>query len=142
MSNQLIYSKQFLRVNVEGIPAPKGSKRVFRNGGMVEQSPRLKEWDKAVDSALSSQHSELYATVEGQPVAIELRFIFPRPKSRKVELWHTVRPDADKLARAVLDSLTRQAVIGDDSQVARLVVEKVYSDSLPSGVTIEGWLLP
>jgi Holliday junction resolvase RusA-like endonuclease len=36
------------------------------------------------------------------------------------------RPDVDNLGKAVLDAL--QAVIGDDTCVARLVVEKSYGE--------------
>ena len=41
---------------------------------------------------------------------------------------HTVRPDADKLARSLLDAISDAGVWRDDAQVAELHVRKVYGD--------------
>lgn len=65
------------------------------------------------------------------PLELKLWFVFPRPASRTRKrnqhqrLWHASRPDCDNLAKAVLDALNGLAWV-DDSQVARLNVEKVY----------------
>lgn len=40
--------------------------------------------------------------------------------------WHDKRPDADKLARAVLDAITESGTIRDDAQVVSLRVRKRY----------------
>jgi hypothetical protein len=40
--------------------------------------------------------------------------------------WHDKRPDADKLARAVLDAITESGTIRDDAQVVSLQVRKRY----------------
>ena len=81
------------------------------------------------------------------PVNVELWFHFSRPKlhykSGKYERgladdapkWHTNKPDADNLAKAVLDALTQLGKFWrDDSQVARLVVRKHYAET--SGCTV------
>jgi Holliday junction resolvase RusA-like endonuclease len=48
-----------------------------------------------------------------------------------------VKPDLDKLARAVLDGITAGGAIHDDAQVCHLTVEKVYADDhLVPGATI------
>ncbi len=44
------------------------------------------------------------------------------------------RPDVDNLAKAVLDAL--QDVMGDDTNVARLVVEKSYGQEARTTVRI------
>ena len=66
---------------------------------------------------------------------------FPIPKStskRKaaalIGKWHTKKPDADNVAKAVLDALNGYAY-PDDSAVSKLSVEKVYSD--PPGVYVQ-----
>lgn len=66
------------------------------------------------------------------PIDVHLTFVMPRPKSRKNDVWHTAKPDADNLAKAVLDVLTKVGLWVDDSRVAGLTVLKVYStiDSL------------
>ena len=45
---------------------------------------------------------------------VELDFYLPRPKTVKRQ-WPTVRPDADKLLRAVLDLMTKAGVYCDDA---------------------------
>jgi Holliday junction resolvase RusA-like endonuclease len=60
------------------------------------------------------------------PLLVFLTFVMPRPKSRKVDYWHTSRPDVDNLAKAVLDALGDAGIWGDDAQVARMVVQKIY----------------
>ncbi len=60
------------------------------------------------------------------PLSASMVFVLPRPKSRKVDYWHTSRPDADNLAKAVLDALTDAGIWGDDRQVAWLQAKKIY----------------
>ena len=61
------------------------------------------------------------------PLSVKLTFFMPRPKSRKGDVWHTTKPDADNLTKAVLDALTDAGIWGDDAQVARQLVEKFYA---------------
>lgn len=79
-----------------------------------------------------------------KPVAVklEVRAGFSIPKSwakrKRAEalagnLPHVVKPDADNLAKAVLDALN-DVVYADDSQVTVCLVEKVYEDA--PGVTV------
>jgi Holliday junction resolvase RusA-like endonuclease len=50
---------------------------------------------------------------------------FLKPKSTKAGLLPTVRPDADKLLRAILDALTGVGY-ADDSQVVQAAIMKAY----------------
>lgn len=74
---------------------------------------------------------ELYHDAGGQKIdgAVEMMitFSFIRPKSvsQKKRPEMTVKPDLDKLTRAVLDALTHHAY-DDDSQVVWLHVNKTY----------------
>lgn len=87
--------------------------------------------------------SEIAAAAQGHiprepitgPVSMEMKFFFKRPKShyrsgrRANELrddapdWHTAKPDADNLAKAVKDCCKTLGFFKDDSQVC---VEKVF----------------
>lgn len=63
---------------------------------------------------------------ESVPVCIEAVFHFDRPKSLAKRIWAKLtKPDLDKLLRSLFDALTGIAY-RDDSQVTRVVAEKVY----------------
>lgn len=61
------------------------------------------------------------------PLSVKLTFHMPRPKSRKGDVWHSSRPDADNLAKAVLDAMGDAGIWGDDAQVAWLSAKKLYA---------------
>lgn len=111
---------------VNGTPAPQGSSRAFMAGGkpvITSANKNLKDWRTLVALA-GMEHAKM---LDG-PVAVTLRFYLPRPVSLpKKTVEHTKRPDVDKLARAVLDSLTG-LFFKDDSQVVRLLASKHYAD--------------
>lgn len=132
--NPLKYGEKLFCVWVDGLPAPKGSKRIY-NGRLVEVSPRLKDWDKCLDFALK----QTVPPFNDGATRVELRFLLPRPKTAK-RVWPTVTPDIDKLARAVLDGLTRWQYVEDDSQIVCLEAQKQYcsGEQMP-GVWVEGW---
>lgn len=75
---------------------------------------------------------------DGEPMsgAVEMRLTFylPRPKTVK-RRYPTVKPDIDKLARAVQDALNG-IVYRDDAQVVSLSVHKRYCGAQPSGVVV------
>ena len=113
---------------VPGVPQPQGSKTGYIKSGravVVDKNPRLlKPWRVAVAEAARAawEYREL---LEG-PVRVEAVFVLLRPKSVTRELPH-VRPDVDKLARAVLDGVTDAGNVWvDDAQVVQLDVSKRY----------------
>ena len=80
-----------------------------------------------------------------KPVAVELRFAMPRPKSHSgarglresAPQWHTSKPDADNLAKLVLDQLTKSGRIWhDDSQVIALRCDKFWAVAGEHGCTV------
>ena len=137
---------------VEGTPKPQGSKKTFINhktgkAVMVEAAgDPLKKWRKRVAEEASVHYfsepvhpaSELPSEPFNKCVRVSLIFRLKRPKSHyrtgkfsdvlkeeHVATRHGKRPDADKLARAVLDGLTG-VVFVDDSQVFDLSVLKTW----------------
>lgn len=76
----------------------------------------------------------------GEPLNVVIDAVFERPKSHlrksgvKPDAPRLPRPDVDNIAKAVLDAL--QDVIGDDTCVARLVVEKSYGPEARTTVRV------
>lgn len=106
---------------VSGRPAPQGSKRHVGGGVMVEMSKAVGPWREAV----RGEAQGLEAVPLAGAVAVALYFYFLAPKSVK-RAAPSVRPDIDKLTRAVLDGLTMAQVFADDAQVTELAVSKRY----------------
>jgi Holliday junction resolvase RusA-like endonuclease len=79
-------------------------------------------------------------TTTGEPLNVVIDAVFERPKSHmrkasvKPDAPKLPRPDVDNVAKAVLDAL--QDVIGDDSLVSRLVVEKSYGTEARTTVRV------
>jgi Holliday junction resolvase RusA-like endonuclease len=79
-------------------------------------------------------------TATGEVLNVVIDAVFERPKSHlrkagvKPDAPKLPRPDVDNLAKAVLDAL--QDVMGDDSLVGRLVVEKSYGTEARTTVRI------
>jgi Holliday junction resolvase RusA-like endonuclease len=123
-------------------PAPQGSKKYVgtrRTAAganiplIVEASPKLPAWRKAVDEAVrqAMHNSGDFSKFEGA-VKVEAVFYLTRKPSVKREL-PTVPPDVDKLTRALLDAC--KAVWTDDALVVRLEVSKKYAVG-QSGVAV------
>lgn len=121
---------------VPGDPVPQGSHiaRKARDGRLFvveEQGADLKRWRGFVWAAAFNQRAG--APALAGPVSVDLTFYIRRAgKGHGAERYVSVRGagrgDVDKLARAVLDGLTQAGIFGDDSQVSRLVAEKLWAD--------------
>jgi crossover junction endodeoxyribonuclease RusA len=97
---------------------PKGWKRPI----LTSDNPRLKSWRQDV-TKVALLHCKRPTS---DPVRISARFFFQRPKSlKKTVLYKTTKPDADKLLRGILDSLTGIVYV-DDSQVVSAGVAKEF----------------
>jgi len=122
---------------VRGTPAPKGSKSAFVHKGraIVTEGRSSKQWESDVRRLLQDRYEG--APMEGA-VTVALTFSLLKPKSvAKSRRYPTVKPDIDKLARAVLDALTG-IVIRDDAQVVRLAASKQYGEEAGVLVVVEG----
>jgi Holliday junction resolvase RusA-like endonuclease len=131
-----------------GTPEPKGSTkivphcrfpRLFQSFGQLlaavsitSDNRELKQWAGCVRSMARVVGCEVIGAKI--PVRLVLHFSLPRPQRLQtkkwlgVSLWHTTRPDLDKLERAVKDALTG-VCYDDDGQVAQMVSEKCYVDA-------------
>jgi crossover junction endodeoxyribonuclease RusA len=125
------------RFTVFGQPATKGSSVSFvgKDGRIVTKADcrNLAAWSQAVGWAARAARCPLAPTET--PVHVRADFQFVRPKSVK-RTHMTVKPDCDKLLRALLDSLTGVAYV-DDAQVTEVVVAKRYAEAAQTDVTIQ-----
>lgn len=130
--------------NVVGKPETKGSARAFMAGGrpiITNDNKRAKSWAGVVTTfAIDAMAGR--GPLEG-PVEVLLRFRLQRPKAHYLKRglrpdapsFVSKKPDADKLARCAIDALTAVCFV-DDSQVARLIVEKFYGEVPGLNVTV------
>lgn len=141
---------------VPGTPQPQGSiayKGRSRAGKpiLTSANPTLKPWRQMITWLVQSklQHKPFPPAAA---VSIEIAFTFPRPKGHfgtkgnvlpSAAGAHLVKPDLDKLCRAVLDGLTDAGLFRDDSQVVRLLASKSYSITSPgAAITVREVQLP
>jgi len=115
---------------VPGDPVPQPRPRVSTVGGFarayVPKDHAVHPYRQAV--ALGARLAGLGQVTS--PVGVIVDAVFARPKSHmnksgvKATAPALPRPDVDNIAKAVLDAL--QDVMGDDTNVARLTVEKSW----------------
>ena len=125
-----------IAIDVFGLPAPQGSKRII-HGRLVEaSSAKLNKWRKEITRVCTAYIQDDPEPAFQGPVQLRITFYLPRPKTVTREL-PIVPPDLDKLIRAVGDGLTDGQVWKDDSLVVSLICEKVYADNREPGAEIE-----
>lgn len=140
-----------LSLYVAGVPVPQGSKRAFphyRTGRvvMVDDNSNLAGWRDAVTAAASVEWGG--APALAVPVWASLSFYLPRPAGHfgtgrnagtlrpSAPTWPGVKPDLDKLVRAVFDSLTAAGVWTDDARCVGVSAWKFYADGRAPGVAL------
>jgi len=121
-----------LSFRVDGIPIPQGSKKGFIVKKRVvivdDNAETLKPWRAKVRDVAET-------ALAGRPgftdaVSVHLDFYMPRGKT-VTRPRPSVKPDADKLTRAIFDSLTDSGVLKDDGLVVSLHAEEWYADDEP-----------
>lgn len=125
---------------VPGDPVPQPRPRVSTAGGFgrayVPKTHPVHQYRRAIqlaaiDAGLRKQSA---------PVQVVIDAVFARPKSHltkkgvKASAPTLPRPDVDNVAKAVLDAIG--PILGDDTQVSRLVVEKSYGTEARTTVRI------
>jgi Holliday junction resolvase RusA-like endonuclease len=115
---------------IAGDPVPQPRPRVSTAGGFarayVPKTHPVHAYRQAV--ALAARAAGLRD--EARPVSVVIDAVFGRPKSHltkkgvRASAPALPRPDVDNIGKAVLDSL--QDVMGDDTMVSRLVIEKSW----------------
>ena len=120
---------------VPGIAKPQGSMKTIPHSKTgqpitLPDNPGTGAWRVDVGWAARAAGCR---TSEG-PIVVEVRAFLPRPRGHfdrhgalkpSAPIAPIVKPDGDKLMRAVLDALTGVA-FRDDAQVVRQALEKLY----------------
>ena len=119
-----------------GIPKAQPRVKAFRRGNHagVFDPGTADEWKLTVAAAARIAWDKVKFT---GPLHLTLSFFMPRPKAHyrsngevkpMAPRWHESKPDADNLAKAVMDALTQLGIWIDDSQVVGLDIRKTYSE--------------
>lgn len=120
---------------IPGTPVPQGSVNNYR-GRVVAVTPKLREWRNKIRAATMARHEG--PPLDG-PITVHMVFQLAPPKRPR---WPrpAVKPDADKLVRAVFDSLstTRDlaGVITDDARIVSFTATKTYHGNPGVMITI------
>ena len=129
-----------LTFSVPGEPVPQPRPRVSTRGGFARAYVPAKHPVHAYRQSLAAAAVAAGLSETGEPLNVVIDAVFERPKSHvrksgvRADAPRLPRPDVDNIAKAVLDAL--QDVMGDDSLVARLVVEKSYGQEARTTVRI------
>lgn len=105
------------------------------------------EWKERIKSAIFQQSPRTFSDQPSSGAfAVHMHFQFQRPKSHLTSkgilktgalFEHVKKPDADNLAKAVLDAISdTQRVWVDDAQVVQLAVSKSWTSG-ESGLQLE-----
>ena len=103
------------------------------------------EWKRAVQIVVLDASIVHKWPLTLGPVAISMCFSLPRPKSHfgakglkaSAPVHHSGKPDADNLAKLVMDQITKSGKVWrDDSQVVSLRVEKLWASGNESGCSV------
>lgn len=128
-----------------GIPKAQPRARAFAfNGKARMYDPGTAE---AWKGDIAGQTQTLHGGNLQKPLKVAIYFFISRPKSHfrsngkdlkpaAPKRYFAKKPDADNLAKAVLDALTALHVWGDDSQVVILEITKAWSDDHRSGCVL------
>jgi Holliday junction resolvase RusA-like endonuclease len=141
---------------VYGTPVPQGSSTAFVHNGkaiITSANRNLKGWRVKIRGAAfvaNARRTAQEAPGGEFPVPgyymVRLSFWMPRPafhygaKGLKASApaFPAVKPDLDKLVRAILDGITDAKVWGDDSQVIGIMAVKMYAPTPEAvGVGVE-----
>ena len=127
-----------LSFTVIGTPIPQGSMQSFRRGNKTVYVPankNLKAWREAVRAkaynTATAEGIDLPLGANKTPLMLSCTFVFPRPKSVPKTRPMSVKPDLDKLVRAVCDALGNKGagqIIEEDSRINVIAAKKRYAD--------------
>jgi len=120
---------------IPGTPVPQGSVDVYR-GHIVAVKPALREWRDRIRASTMARHN-------GEPMdgPLNVSLVFQLSPPKKPRWWApAVKPDLDKLIRAVNDSLSttnkQRGVITDDARIIHITAAKTYHGTPGVYITI------
>jgi Holliday junction resolvase RusA-like endonuclease len=120
-------------VIVKGHPRPQPRPRVVQGRAVSCADPLAAAWKAKIKSAVSQIPVEL----PKGPISCTMWFRMPTKDAARFNKAHTQVPDLDNLAKLVLDAIQDTGLLINDSQVARLNLEKTWSSLDASGVLVE-----
>lgn len=125
---------QEIRFTIPGVPVGKGRPRFTRNGHTYTPEKTVAYEERA---RLCWKTQSGHGFSGGIPLTADITAYFPIPKNvskrKRADMegmYHISRPDADNIAKAVLDSINGLAY-PDDSAVQLGGVRKLYTNGLP-----------
>tara|TARA_R100001086_G_scaffold248380_1_gene185186 strand:- start:281 stop:742 length:462 start_codon:yes stop_codon:yes gene_type:complete len=125
-------------ITIELEPKGKGRPRVTFKGGYARAytPASTAKWERAAVAILRSQW-KTGALV--QPVRIHIDAISKRPirlcrkKDPEGLIFRAALPDADNVAKAVLDAIQKAQIIENDKQVVDLRIRSLYAEKNAAG---------
>lgn len=107
------------------VPFVAGKARVRFFKGRAYRPAKDRDRGRAITSAWVKANGHGIAFPKGTPVQVDIDVLKPAPKDTRDgdSVAYTVKPDADNIAKLVLDALNGHA-FEDDSQVVWLLVSK------------------
>lgn len=130
-----------MRIFISGKPKGKGRPRFFKGHAVTPKDTR--DYEELVAITYKAYRGKYY---EDKAISVLIRAYIYVPKSfekkkkleiAKGQLKPTVKPDADNIAKIILDGLNGVAY-KDDKQIIKLEVEKIYTFSAErEGVMVE-----
>lgn len=125
--------KDVIHFTVFGIAVSQGSKRAFVSPNLKApvlvdtNAAKLKPWRAEIASAAREAMDGQVAFDE--PVRVDIQFYLPSPQKPQWSL-PAVKPDGDKLERAIFDGITG-VVVKDDARIVECYWAKRYGVSEP-----------
>lgn len=134
--SSLFASPSPIAFTVYGTPRPQGSARLVPVKGytrpfITSDNKRLKPWRQEIVNSImqfvtvDNDGNPILQFERDSPLEVTMNFYFLRPKSAKKRRGMTVKPDSDKLVRAIFDSL-KGVLIHDDAQIVEHHCRKHY----------------
>lgn len=121
---------------VAGIPATKGSYRIVggcKHGRLVADNERELPWRSAVANTIRRQWWQAHPNerLPRRKDACEIDAVWSLLRPRTIRRAHpAVKPDLDKLARALFDAVTDSGLIFDDGRIVHATLTKTYCTSI------------
>lgn len=141
----------YLDAIVLGQPLPQTRPRVYRNGGVAADSPKLAAWKAQIVAAIVD--AGWTPPPADAPLHLTLEFAMPVAERCRHGRPATTRPDLDNLAKAAADALMAptarafisalrkvrgeryEGVIADDARIVSMALSKRWAPR-PGGVRI------
>lgn len=115
---------------------PKGTAQMKRYNGRTRTYFKSQRLQQTEDFYLNELRSYAPTSPITGAVSLSIDFDYFTPTKKRRGKWKTTRPDCDNVEKLLTDCMTKLGFWLDDAQVARLVVNKRYSNSEQAQITI------